>query len=88
MKTWKRFAVINVGVLTGIGLSLFLVPPNTPFWLWAIIATAIIGGFNFLLYKTQRRSPTKPKLEPLPAFIGWICTGFFLLELVFHFFHR
>jgi len=88
MKTWKRFAVINVGILAGVGLSLIVVLPNTPFWLWAMIATVVVAVFNFFLYKKQRRPSTNPKVEPLPAIIVWICTAFFLLEVAFHLFHR
>jgi len=88
MKPWKKFAAINVGALIGIGLSLFIVPPNTPFWMWLAISTATIAIFNFFLYRRLKKPVGAPKAEPIPAIIAWICTGFFLLEVAFHFFHR
>jgi hypothetical protein len=88
MKPRKRFAAINVGALIGIGLSLFVVPSNTPFWLWLAISTATIAIFNFFLYRRLKKPLDTPKAEPMPAIIAWICTAFFLLEVLFHIFRR
>jgi hypothetical protein len=88
MKPWKKYAAINVGAVLGVGLSIFIVPDNTPFWLWLTIGTATIAIFNFFLYRRMQRPPGKPQGEPLPKIIVWICTAFFLIELVFHFLHR
>jgi uncharacterized membrane protein YfcA len=88
MKPWKKFALMNVACLIGIGLSAFIVPSNTPFWLWLTIGAATIAIFNFFLYRRLGRSSTKPKKEPVPAVLGWIGVAIFLGELIFHFFHH
>jgi hypothetical protein len=88
MKPWKRFTAINVGALIGIGLSLFIVPPNTPFWMWLAISTAAIAILNFFLYRRLKKPAAAPKAEPLPAILAWIGVAIFLGELIFHFFHH
>jgi hypothetical protein len=88
MKTSKKFAIINVGILLGLGLSLFKLPPDTSFSLWLGVAAFVTAALNFLLYKTQRKSADKPQVEPLPAIIGWVFTAVFLLDVVFHVFYH
>jgi hypothetical protein len=88
MKPWKKCAAINVGALIGIGLSLLVVPPNTPFWLWLAISIATIAIVNFFLYRRLKKPPGALRPEPLPMIIVWICTAFFLLDVIFHLLHR
>jgi hypothetical protein len=88
MKTWKKFALLNVACLIGIGLSVLILPGSTLFWQWATIALVTVALFNFLAYRTIRRAPAKSKMDPGIAALGWIGVGFFLVEIFFHFFHR
>jgi hypothetical protein len=35
MSKTKKLVIANVSALIGIAISIFLVPPNTPLWIWA-----------------------------------------------------
>jgi branched-subunit amino acid ABC-type transport system permease component len=84
----KKIIVLNLAWLAGIGLSIFIVPDNTPFWLWVAIALATIAILNFLLYRRLTKPLGAPRPEPLPTIIVWICTAFCLLDVIFHLFHH
>jgi len=51
---WKKATLINVSGLIGIADSLFLVPPQTPFWLWAVLAGVALALLNVLCFGRRR----------------------------------
>lgn len=55
MSDWKRFVLLNIAALIGIGASLFMAPGNTPFWLWAVIAVVFLSVWNVLLFRQRGR---------------------------------
>jgi hypothetical protein len=74
MSTWKKVALLNVSGLFGIGLSLFMVPPQTPLWIWASLSVLCLAVFNLFLFRRLRRGigernapPTGPAGSSLPA---------------------
>src|SRR5580704_12306560 len=50
MSTWKKVVLMNGGGLIGILLSLFIVLPKTPLWLWATISAAALAALNYVSF--------------------------------------
>lgn len=61
MSKVKQVAVLNVGWLAGITISLFTVPGNTPFWLWACIAGVSLCALNAMVLLRQRQRPDQSR---------------------------
>jgi hypothetical protein len=57
MSFWMRVLLLNLAALIGIVVSLFMVPENTPFWLWATIAGIFLLVWNVPLFRQRRRTP-------------------------------
>jgi len=83
-KTWQIFAALNVGLVLGISASLFMVPGNTPFWLWAAISGCFIMAANYLLFARLRKTsePESTKDTKLSPVLAWVGVLIFLLDLV------
>jgi hypothetical protein len=83
MKAWKQYTLLNIGAVIGVGISLFIVPENTPLRLWAIMSFISIALLNYGLY--LRRHPTRKQARG--TIIIWC--GFVLLiaDLLFSRFH-
>ncbi len=79
---------MNGGGLAGIGLSLFVVPPNTPLWLWGTVSVVALAVFNYLLARRLRRGTGDSTFVRTSGSVAWLGVVFFLLELVFRFWHR
>lgn len=56
MRAWKKYLFLNLGMLVGFLLAIFLVPGSTPFWLFSLIAGAYLVYMNYSL----RRRLTDP----------------------------
>jgi hypothetical protein len=56
MSGWKKVVLINGACLTGIGSSLFMVPPKTPLWLWATVAGLAVLLLNYLFFGRKRNA--------------------------------
>ncbi len=89
MSTWKKVAVLNFGGLLGIALSMFLVPPSTPLWLWAVISALCLALMNYFLVVQLRKPRTPGKTTNLWS-NGALLFGFVLLvaELLARFWHH
>ena len=63
MSAWKKVVVVNGGGLVGIAISLFVVSPRTPLWLWAAVSVAALAALNyvFLVWHGTARSGGGPK---------------------------
>jgi hypothetical protein len=82
---WKRVLLINVGALVGIGISLFIVPEETPLWLWAAISLGALAILNYAQFAWHRRiirrtTNARQKWAMIIAILGTI---FFILDLIF-----
>jgi hypothetical protein len=82
-KRWQKFTLLNVGLLLGVLASLFMVPGNTPTWLWAAISTTVVASMNYLAFarlrKVERGESIKyTKLTTLVIALGFV---FFLIDL-------
>jgi hypothetical protein len=56
MSTWKNIAIVNAGGLAGITISLFIVSPQTPLWLFAALSAAVLVGLNYFCFRRQTAS--------------------------------
>lgn len=84
-KTWQKFTLLNVGMVLGLFVSLFVVPRTTPIWFLAVLFSAIIGTMNYLLFMRLRKAaggePAKDaRLSSVIIFVGFLI---FVLDLVF-----
>jgi hypothetical protein len=52
---WQKPVLLNIAGLVGVVVSLFIVPGETPFWLWCVIAIVVIAALNTILYVGRRR---------------------------------
>jgi hypothetical protein len=88
MSRWKKVALVNVGGLLGIGLSLFIVPPQTPLWIWATLSVLCLAVFNCFLFRRLRRSTSERKADSKSGVVIWLAFVLLVLELVFRYWHR
>jgi len=87
MSTWKKIAVVNGGGLAGIIISLFIVSPQTPLWLFAALSAAALGGLNYVCFGRQTASGERKSGIESTLVIAVGCLVL-LLELLFRYWHR
>jgi len=81
--------MVNAGWLIGIGISLFIAPPATPFWLWATISLVVFVGMNYVFFgRKQRKTIGQGGKRALPTAIGFMGVAVLLLEVILRYFHR
>ena len=82
MAAWKKIAVLNVGLIIGIGLSLFILPSSTPVWLWGAASASVVMALN--VFSIARRSPTEPRgsISIAGQVGGGIAVALLLVELL------
>jgi hypothetical protein len=88
MSAWEKVALANVGGLLGIGISLFVVPPNTPLWIWTTVAVVCLAVFNYLIIRRLQESTGASKVGSAPSIVIWLGVVVLLLELVFRYGRR
>jgi hypothetical protein len=88
MSTWKKVALVNGGWVIGIVISLFVVPPSTPLWLWATVSGLVLAVLNYLFFGQQRRATSGRKIGPMATVVGGLGVLVLLLELIFRYVHR
>ena len=59
MPTWKKALVVDAGAVIAITISLFTVPAQTPFWLWAVIAVASLIVLNYVFFISATGGATR-----------------------------
>jgi len=87
MSTWKKIAIVNGGGLVGIVISLFIVWPQTPLWLFAALSAAVLGGLNYVCFGRQTASGERNSGIEGTLVIAFGCIVL-LLELLFRYWHR
>ena len=88
MSSWKNVALVNVGGLLGIGVSLFIVPPNTPLWIWATASVACLAALNYFLIRRLQKSADERTVRPTANIVMWLGVIVLLVELVFRYWHH
>jgi hypothetical protein len=89
-KKAQKYALLNLGMVLGAIASGFVLPGNTPVWLWALVSAVVIGTLNYLLFITLRkgegtRSQNDSRFSTALVFLGFLI---FVLDLVFRLAHR
>jgi hypothetical protein len=90
MKLWKKALVLNIAGLLGIASSIFVVPPNTPFFLWLIISAVVLSAFNVAIFVRHRkagpgsRQPTSKTTDAIIA-LGVV---FWIVDVLVHILRR
>jgi len=80
MSTRKKLLVANLGGLGGILVSLFIVPPRTPVWMWASISACALLVFNYVAL-THKPKPERARNSAWSTVFIAIGFGILLLEL-------
>lgn len=82
----KMLVVVNIGMVGGSVLALFMIPPQTPIRTWAISSIVITIAANVWAFRvTLREKPTK-KAPVSAAF--WFGMGLLLLDALYSVLHR
>ncbi|MBZ5650920.1 MAG: hypothetical protein LAO18_10590 [Acidobacteriia bacterium] len=88
MRTWKMIAVVNGAGVVGIIISLFIVSPHTPLWLFAVVSAVVLGAMNYACVGVGRTASGERKSGIKSTVV--IALGFIvlLLELFFRYWHQ
>jgi hypothetical protein len=70
MTPLRKFLIFNVAAVLGLVVSLFIVPGNTPFWLWGVIAIVVVAGLNVSLALKRQGNRPDSKATIRTAIIG------------------
>lgn len=81
MKTWQKFAAVNVVALVGIFITIFALPPTTPIKYWAIGAISALALLNYGLVRRVRAPKSTPANQRLVLAVGIIGFLLFLLDM-------
>ena len=87
MSTWKRVALVNGGGIIGIIVSLFIVSPRTPLWLWATLSAGALLVLNYVCF-VRRKVRDERKGESNTTAIVILGFVVLLLDLVLRYLHH
>jgi hypothetical protein len=62
MTPWKRFLLLNGSAVAGLAVSLFVVPDNTPLWVWIVASMVVLTVLNVSLV-LRKKSGEIPSLK-------------------------
>jgi hypothetical protein len=81
--------VVNVGALAGIGVSLFIVSPRTPLWLFAALSVVSVAVLNYVCLGWRRTANGETGNSPSRSTVV-ICLGclVLLLDLILRYVNR
>ena len=81
MKTWQKFAAVNVGALVGIFITIFALPPTTPVKYWTIGAIIALALLNYGLVRRVKAPKSTPANQRFVLAVGILGFLLFLLDL-------
>jgi fucose 4-O-acetylase-like acetyltransferase len=90
MKLWQRVVVTNLAGLLGVSSSLFVLPTNTPFFLWLGSSILVLAVFNIAIFRRHQKTASgtvqsRPKAwDVLIA----LCVAFWILDVLVHILRR
>jgi hypothetical protein len=87
MKMWKKVVLFNAGWLLGIGLSLFVVPRQTPLWLWATLSSITLAFLDFVFFGRQN-SRELSNNGRFFSVVGCLGLVIFFLDILYRYLHR
>jgi hypothetical protein len=90
MKLWKRILVLNTAGLLGVASSLFVLPANTPLYLWLVLSALVLVALNVAILVRHRKTATgtRPKTSKTWDVIIALCLAFWALEVLVHILRR
>jgi hypothetical protein len=90
MKPWQKAFVLNVAVLLGIASSLFVLPANTPFFLWLTISVVVLAAFNIAIVVRERRiAPgSRPRASKATTIVIALGAAIWILDILVHVLRR
>src|SRR5436309_14017648 len=73
----------------GVLISLFIVPPSTPVWLWATVSAAFLLVLKcYLLFRLKRKTTGEREVGFRSTLVRSVGVLILLLELLSRFLHR
>jgi hypothetical protein len=84
---WKKIVLVNGGGLVGIITSLFILPPQTPVWLWAAVSGCALVALNYVCFAWRRTASGERKSGVKNTAITVIGLTVLLLDLVLRYQH-
>ena len=88
MSIWKKIALVNSGGLVGIVISLFIISPQTPLWLWAMVSAAALATLNYVCFGWRRTASGGSKSGAKSTVIIALGLVVLLLDLILRYLHR
>ena len=88
MSTWKKVALVNGGGLAGIIISLFIVSPKTPLWLWATLSGAAVVALNYVSFAWRRQAKDDRKSGARSTGIIVLGLAVLLMDLILRYLHH
>ncbi len=77
---------MNGAWVIGLVISLFIVPPTTPLWLWATLSGLILVVLNYIFF--GRTGASGRKVGPLNTVVIGVGAALLLLELALRYFYH
>jgi hypothetical protein len=78
----RGFLILNVAAVFGLLVSLFIVPGNTPFWLWCVVAVLVLAVLNIALMLKFRRGSRSDLSKRTRTAIIALGAAFLLLDII------
>jgi len=88
MSLWKKIALVNSGGLVGIIISLFIVSPRTPLWVWAVVSAAALAVLNYVCFGWRRTASSDAKSGAKSTVIIALGVVVLVLDLVLRYLDR
>jgi hypothetical protein len=86
MLTWKKALLVNVSMLAGFVLMAFVVPGQTPAWVFLFACALVAICFNVALFRKRDATGQTPKQRHLlspPLVLVYILFSLMLLSRFF-----
>jgi hypothetical protein len=83
MKAWIKYAGVNVSMLMGFVVAIFILPPNTHFWPVAGLFCIFLGWTNYSLFRKLQRNQFPSNKGNDRAAVMIVVVILLLLDLLF-----
>jgi hypothetical protein len=87
MSGWKKAMLMNGGWLMGIVISLFVVPPKTPLWMWGTVSGLALVLLNYLFFGRQRKAAGGRKVGLVTTVVGGLGILILFLDVILRHLH-
>lgn len=86
MRSWKKFIVVNSSMLAGFIVMVFVVPPQTPAWIFftACIFVAIVANIFLVRADVVHSAPRGKTWRTFPIVIVWTLFLLAILSRLLH----